>query len=157
MSARTLLRRAHSALAGTTALPKGTRARVAAWYARAALEDATATLLEGRLQSDPRRLTMASRLTCLRVLRPDQADEASHAWWALSRVCHQHAFELTPTTAEVAHLIDRVETLVASSPSLIEPSQSLVEPSQSLVEPVETTPKNPMSVGPASVTSTPTI
>ena len=123
MSAQTLLSRACAALAGSTGLPKGTRARVAAWYARAALEETVCSLLADRLQSEPGRLNMASRLACLRVLCPEQSDEASHAWWALSRVCHQHAFELTPTTAEVAHLVDRVAAL-ASSSMLVEPVET---------------------------------
>ena len=114
MSAQSLLAQADAALTGATGLPKGTRARVAAWYARGALEDVTIELLTGRLSSDPRALTMASRLACLRVLRPELSDAAGHAWWALSRVCHQHAFELTPTAAEVTHLIAQVTSLAAA-------------------------------------------
>lgn len=114
MSAQSLLAQADAALTGSTGLPKGTRARVAAWYARGALEDVTIELLTGRLTSDPRALTMASRLACLRVLRPELSDAAGHAWWALSRVCHQHAFELTPTAAEVTHLIAQVTSLAAA-------------------------------------------
>ena len=115
MSAQSLLAQADAALSGATGLPKGTRARVAAWYARGALEDVTIELLAGRLTSDLRALTMASRLACLRVLRPDLSDAAGHAWWALSRVCHQHAFELTPTAAEMAHLIEQVTSLAESA------------------------------------------
>ncbi len=115
MSTRTLLELAGGALHGATGLPRGTRARVAAWYARGALEDVTVDLLVDRLKSDPRKLTMASRLACLRVLCPELSDEADHAWWALSRVCHQHAFELTPTAMEVAHLIEQVTQLVEAA------------------------------------------
>lgn len=115
MSVPSLIAQADSALTGATGLPKGTRTRVAAWYARGALEDVTITLLTGRLTSDPRALTMASRLACIRVLHPDLSDAAGHAWWALSRVCHQHAFELTPTAAEVAHLIEQVASLGKAS------------------------------------------
>ena len=115
MSAQSLLAQADAALTGSTGLPKGTRARVAAWYARGALEDVTIELLTGRLTSDPRALTMASRLACLRVLRPELSDATGHAWWALSRVCHQHAFELTPTAAEVVHLIEQVTSLAEAA------------------------------------------
>lgn len=118
MSAQTLLERATSALTGGAALPKATRARVAAWYARGALEEVTIDLLTKSLESNSRELTMASRLACLRVLRPDLSDKAGHAWWALSRVCHQHAFELTPTTAEVAHLIKQVTSLAEAALSV---------------------------------------
>lgn len=124
MSAQTLLVRADAALAGASGLPRGTRARVAAWYARAALEDVTIELLVDELQSDPHRLTMASRLACLRVVRPELSDETSHAWWALSRVCHQHAFELTPTNAEVTRLVEKVGVL-AGSASMSEASASV--------------------------------
>lgn len=137
MSAQTLLGRARAALDGSTGLPKGTRARVAAWYARAALEDTVCLLLADRLESDPTRLRMASRLACLRVLRPDRTDEASHAWWALSRVCHQHAFELTPTTTEVAHLVDRVAALASSSLVSSDSSPSVSPVPSSVIELVE--------------------
>lgn len=115
MSAMTLLAQADAALAGTSELPKGTRARIAAWYTRGALENVTTELLIGRMTSDPAELTMASRLACLRVLRPELSDDASHAWWALSRVCHQHAYELTPTATEVTHLIDQVASLAEAT------------------------------------------
>ena len=112
MIVTTLLAQAEAALGGATGLPRGTRARIAAWYARAALEDVTSELLRDKLDCDPHELTMASRLACLRVLRPELSDEAGHAWWALSRLCHQHAFELSPTAAEVSHLIEQVARLV---------------------------------------------
>ena len=115
MSAQPLLDRATAALHGQVVLPKGSHARVAAWYARAALEQLTCEILTPQLTSDPDQMTMASRLTCLRVLKPTIGRDASHAWWALSRICHQHAFELTPTSAEVAHLVGRVAQLISAS------------------------------------------
>ena len=114
MIGQPLLDRAIAALDGQVVLPKGTHARVAAWYARAALEQLTCEMLTHELSSDPDEMTMASRLTCLRVLKPVTGKEASHAWWALSRICHQHAFELTPTTSEVAHLVEQVSQLVSA-------------------------------------------
>ena len=115
MTGQPLLDRATAALHGNIILPKGTHARVAAWYARAALEQLTCRILTRELSSDPDQMTMASRLTCLRVLKPIIGKDASHAWWALSRICHQHAFELSPTTSEVAHLVEQVSQLVWAS------------------------------------------
>lgn len=115
MTGHPLLDRATAALHGGVILPKGTHARVAAWYARAALEQLTCGILTRELSSEPDQMTMASRLTCLRVLQPTIGKDASHAWWALSRICHQHAFELSPTTSEVAHLVEQVSQLVSAS------------------------------------------
>ena len=45
------------------------------------------------------------------------AQRVSYAWAGLSRACHQHPYELSPTSVEllawlrtVEHLIDRVST-----------------------------------------------
>lgn len=111
------------ALLSTSDLPVGTRAHVAAWFARAALEDATIVILRGHgLTSDPAKMTMASRLICLRSLDVESADDAGQAWWGLSRACHHHAYELTPSTAEILHLIDRVRALGERSNPVSQPT-----------------------------------
>jgi hypothetical protein len=62
--------------------------------------------------------TMRTQLICLRSYLEDAglAARAGHAWSALSRACHHHAYELAPTSAElgtwlsvVAELVDRVD------------------------------------------------
>ena len=42
----------------------------------------------------------------------DLAARAGHAWSALSRACHHHAYELAPTAAELRRWLAVVEELV---------------------------------------------
>lgn len=88
--------------------------RMAAWLARTALEDAVVGTLR-TLGHDPGAATMRSRLTCLHVLDPERATVAEFAWNRLSSACHQHAFELDLTAAEVRTLVERVHAVVAGS------------------------------------------
>ncbi|HEX5494546.1 MAG TPA: hypothetical protein VFX70_08255 [Mycobacteriales bacterium] len=59
--------------------------------------------------------TVRSRLIVLRALvgdaEADTAEAAEAAWAGLSRACHQHAYELAPTTGEVSHLVGLVTIL----------------------------------------------
>ncbi len=88
--------------------------RAACWLARAALEDALLGLLRDR-GCDPGRASARSLLTCLQSLYgdddPDLVLRAEYAWSGLSAASHLHAYELTPTLAEVCHLIDLVTAL----------------------------------------------
>lgn len=112
-----LLGQASDVLARATAYSN----RAACWIARAALESVVDDLLTARQRSAPD-ATMRSKLTVLQVAyehEPDVATQAEYAWNGLSRVCHHHAFELTPSATEVRHLVELVEQLtdaaVASS------------------------------------------
>lgn len=105
MSGQRLLGLAEAVLERTAKTSPALRVRLAAWYTRAALEDFSINLLRPHIGADPESLTMKSRLICLRSLVPTVGEAASYAWWALSRVCHYHAFELTPTQGEIEHLI----------------------------------------------------
>ncbi|HEX5407969.1 MAG TPA: hypothetical protein VFX16_37365, partial [Pseudonocardiaceae bacterium] len=98
-------------LDGTVPMPKGRASRAAALLARQALED-TARARCRSAGFDLDKATMRSRLIALRALagRAD-ADAADIAWAGLSRACHQHAYELAPTTGEVRRLIAMVATL----------------------------------------------
>jgi hypothetical protein len=62
---------------------------------------------------------MRTQLICLRSYLEDPrlAARVGHAWSALSRACHHHAYELAPTSGElhawftvVSELIERVES-----------------------------------------------
>lgn len=102
-----VLELARTVLDGRLALSSA-QSRMAALLARQALEDTVNTLCGPEL----RHATMRSRLLYLRVLvDPQIADRAGIAWSGLSRACHHHAYELTPTPDEVRHLMDLVSTL----------------------------------------------
>jgi len=111
-----LLATARAVLAGEGTLPARRRPRAAAVVARAALELA----VDGRLAEHGLHLhlaTMRSRLICLRAaVDADLGDVAALAWAGLSSGCHHHAYELTPTWAEIAHLTDLVGTVVTGDP-----------------------------------------
>jgi hypothetical protein len=52
---------------------------------------------------------------CLRELVDEEAaKQASHAWWALSRACHHHPYELSPTAGELAEWIAEVESVITT-------------------------------------------
>lgn len=88
--------------------------RMACWLSRLALERAVADLLASKGVVAPR-ATMASRLSALEVLyreeEPTIAQRADYAWARLSNASHYHAFELTPSVAEVAGLVELVGEL----------------------------------------------
>ena len=47
--------------------------------------------------------TERAQLLCLRsYVAPELAARAEHTWTALSRACHQHAYELSPAASELA-------------------------------------------------------
>ncbi|WP_211288171.1 hypothetical protein [Mumia flava] len=59
--------------------------------------------------------SMRSTMSCLESAYADKDAElvaqAEYAWSALSRVCHQHAYELGPTVSEARHLGELVAGL----------------------------------------------
>jgi hypothetical protein len=76
--------------------------RAAALLARGALEACVERQWTGRAV-DLRGCTMATQLICLRSYLDDPrlAARAGHAWSALDRACHHHAYELAPTAGEL--------------------------------------------------------
>ena len=40
------------------------------------------------------------------------AQQAYHAWWTLSRACHQHPYELPPTEVELSLWLNNVESII---------------------------------------------
>lgn len=88
--------------------------RAAAWVTRSALED----LLTGLVRAkglDTGRAQTRSILGCIEVLyateAPDLAAQAQYAWERLSDACHYHAYELSPTHAEIKALADLVSQI----------------------------------------------
>lgn len=115
MNGVALLEQADRVLSGSTPA----RARMTCWLARAALEEIVKLRLVAK-EFDTGTATMRSLLTCLEVAFSDDptiAERAQYAWSGLSNACHQHAFELTPTTSEVHQLLATVRGL-APTPAL---------------------------------------
>lgn len=86
--------------------------RGAAFLARNALEEwvrwHSATLDERLPQA-----TMASQLLCLEhCVGPGLAGRARQTWGSLSEACHHHAYELSPSPAQVSALLDEVRVLI---------------------------------------------
>ena len=105
-----LLRRADPATAGLWP-------RASALLALHALEASLLRLWERRTL-DLQGCSMRTQLICLRSYLEDArlAARTGHAWSALSRACHHHAYELAPTSGElhswftvVSDLVERVE------------------------------------------------
>jgi len=90
-----LLRRADPTTAGLWP-------RASALLALAALEASVLRLWQRRAL-DLQGCSMRTQLICLRSYLEDArlAARAGHAWSALSRACHHHAYELGPTAGEL--------------------------------------------------------
>jgi hypothetical protein len=107
-----LIDHARAVLGGRTPVPPGQQAYLAAVLGRQALEDIIDHLCEQRFEPLGHPVVMRSRLIILAmVLDQDTARAMEIAWTGLSAACHHHAYELTPTTTEIRHLIDIVADL----------------------------------------------
>ena len=101
-----LLRRADPATAGLWP-------RAAALLALHALETSVLRLWQSRAL-ELQACSMRTQLICLRSYLEDAklAARAGHAWSALSRACHHHAYELGPTAGELQSWFSVVRELV---------------------------------------------
>jgi hypothetical protein len=90
--------------------------RAAALLALRALEDALARLWDERAP-DLRSCSVPTQLICLRSYLEDPrlAARAGHAWSALQRACHHHAYELAPTAGELEAWLAVVRELIGRS------------------------------------------
>jgi hypothetical protein len=106
-SARLLLERIDPATAGLW--PRAT-----ALLARQAIESALADLWRVRAPGMEKCSTRA-QLLCLGYYLGDErmAEQTAYAWAGLSRACHQHPYELPPTSTELIGWLDCVEQFVA--------------------------------------------
>jgi hypothetical protein len=101
---------AEALLTGEMRIQRVSSARAACWVARRGLEAMVPLLLQLR-GVDVGRASMNVQLICLRVAYEDDPalfSGLASAWDQLSRACHHHAYELTPTITEVRDLIGRV-------------------------------------------------
>ena len=112
MTAQWLLAQARDLMARPDAATVGRWPRATALLARQALET---RIDEVYAEREPSLVGVSARakLLCLpRYVDADVAHEASYVWSALSNACHEHAYELPPTTEELGRLLDMVERLV---------------------------------------------
>ena len=105
-AARNLMERTDPATAGLW--PRAT-----ALLARQALESALDDFWKVRAPG-MEHCSMKAQLLCLPHYLGDEqlAERASSAWAGLSRACHQHPYELPPTSAELLGWLATVEQLV---------------------------------------------
>jgi hypothetical protein len=87
--------------------------RAVALIARQAMEMAMAELWDNRAPG-LRDCSARAQLLCISELTHDPAvaRRASWTWWALSRTCHQHPYDLSPTASELTSLIEDVHAVV---------------------------------------------
>jgi hypothetical protein len=106
--ARNLLERADPATAGLW--PRAT-----ALLTRQVLEDTLDSLWRLRAPGLEQCSTRA-QLLCLPFYLNDEelAERVCYAWAGLSRACHQHPYELPPTSSELLGWLAAVEQLAAS-------------------------------------------
>jgi len=88
--------------------------RASALLALQALEASVLRLWERRTL-DLRACPMRAQLICLRTYLGDVslAARTGHAWSALSRACHHHAYELAPTAGELRSWFSVVKELIS--------------------------------------------
>jgi hypothetical protein len=82
--------------------------RRACWLARSAMEERLEALLTARGVDVGPFASTRSKLSCLEAAYADEpglTSRAQYLWSRLSEACHQHAYQLSPTYAEVSHLL----------------------------------------------------
>jgi hypothetical protein len=116
VTTRELLYRAIDLLERPSADTVGLWPRATAVLARQALERGLTDVLSAKV-GGIQRASVRAQLLCLRIFLEDTAtaDEVNLAWWALTRACHHHSYELPPTAAELRALIDTVDRFVEAS------------------------------------------
>jgi hypothetical protein len=110
---RVVLSQARSMVSRMDPETAGLWPRASALLACRALEAAMRRLWEQHAL-ELHRCPVRVQLICLRTYLddPDLAARVSHAWSALSRACHHHAYELAPIAAELQAWFSVVEELI---------------------------------------------
>ncbi len=90
----------------------GSAVRISALLARQALELALGIYWVRRGFPDVAETSMRAQLLCLQEYLGEEeaAEQASHAWWALSGACHHHPYELSPLPGEISRWVEQVAT-----------------------------------------------
>jgi hypothetical protein len=98
-------------------LPAGRSVRSAAVLARQALEQNVDARV-ARLAPGIGRASMKSRLVILQRLGDERIGQlARTAWDGLTQACHQHSYEIQPSTLEVRQLIGMVARVIRPVPA----------------------------------------
>jgi len=107
---RAILQLARELLTRSDPSTAGLWPRAAALLTRQALEEAVDDYWRSR-QLPLDSLPTQAQLVCMRMMTADASLPARvhEAWGALSRACHHHPYELSPTAAELATWIEVVE------------------------------------------------
>ena len=94
--------------------------RATALLTRQALEAALDTLWRRRAPGIELCSARAQFICLPSYLQDDRelAERASYAWFGLSRACHQHPYELSPTSSELLSWIGTVEELIVKVRSI---------------------------------------
>ena len=116
-----LVARARQLLERPDAMTAGIWPRATALLARQALEAALAELWHARAPG-VEKCSARAQLLCLPYYLRDEAlaERVSYTWAGLSRACHQHPYELPPTSAELAAWLETVERFAAEVKGLFE-------------------------------------
>ena len=111
LDARTLLSGADDVLSTTSEAWAGRWPRAVALLTRQALERSLEELWAAK--SPPMlRASERAQLLCLRQwVNPELAGRTYYTWSALSQACHQHAYDLAPTSSELSGWIETVDEL----------------------------------------------
>jgi hypothetical protein len=109
-----LVRAARELLDRTDPATAGLWPRATALLGRQAIEGAMAELWKFRAAGVEKCSTRA-QLLCLPLFLGDEklAERVAYGWSALSHACHQHPYELAPTSPELLGLLQIAEDLVA--------------------------------------------
>lgn len=105
---------AHSVMERTDPATAGLWPRATALLARQALESALDDFWRVRAPG-VEQCSMKAQLLCLPHYLGDEglAERVSYSWAGLSGACHQHPYELPPTSAELLGWLATVDQLVA--------------------------------------------
>jgi hypothetical protein len=88
--------------------------RRACWLARSVIEERLEALLTARGVDVGPFASTRSKLSCLEAAyadEPELTNRAQYLWSRLSEACHQHAYQLSPTYAEVSHLLTLLRSI----------------------------------------------
>jgi hypothetical protein len=111
-AAAAILQDARRLLARTDDETTGLWARAVALLARQALELGIGETLAKRAPG-AEGTSARAQLLCLPTFAPTEAaHEASYIWFALTRACHHHLYELAPTVGELEDWLREVDGIL---------------------------------------------